>query len=175
MDDPPRLDEGQLYTLAEAARLTGLTVDALRKRIVRRRLASVRSNDGMIRVRLDAAAMATLKDGRDLDIPHSRLSGPTEEQTSLRSRADQAEGAVAGLREALAAAREAHARERERADQAETRASAAAGLAERRGEELTAALVRAAGAEGEIKALREALADARQPFWRRWLGPPAKP
>lgn len=32
------------------------------------------------------------------------------------------------------------------------------------------ARVRAAGAEGEAKALREALVEARRPAWRRWLG-----
>ena len=33
------------------------------------------------------------------------------------------------------------------------------------------AKVAAAAAEGEAKGLREALAEARRPFWRRWLGP----
>jgi hypothetical protein len=28
----------------------------------------------------------------------------------------------------------------------------------------------AASAEGEAKGLREALAEARRPFWRRWFG-----
>lgn len=32
------------------------------------------------------------------------------------------------------------------------------------------ARVRAAQAEGEARALREALEDARRPFWRRWIG-----
>ncbi len=34
-----------------------------------------------------------------------------------------------------------------------------------------AAKVAAAAAEGEAKGLRLALAEARRPFWRRWLGP----
>ncbi len=34
-----------------------------------------------------------------------------------------------------------------------------------------AAKVAAAAAEGEAKGLREALTEARRPFWRRWLGP----
>ncbi len=38
--------------------------------------------------------------------------------------------------------------------------------AEREREE---ARIRAAAAEGEAKGLREALAEARRPFWRRWL------
>jgi hypothetical protein len=31
------------------------------------------------------------------------------------------------------------------------------------------ALIRAAAAEAEAKGLREALAEARRPFWRRWI------
>ena len=37
--------------------------------------------------------------------------------------------------------------------------------------EREAAKVAAAAAEGEAKGLREVLAEARRPFWRRWLGP----
>ena len=36
--------------------------------------------------------------------------------------------------------------------------------------EREAAKVAAASAEGEARGLREALAEARRPFWRRWLG-----
>lgn len=68
-------------------------------------------------------------------------------------------------------------REQQRADQAETRAGhaeeqavAARTLAEQRGTDLTAALVRAAKLEGELEAVREALTEARKSFWRRWLG-----
>lgn len=61
-------------------------------------------------------------------------------------------------------------RERQRADQAETREQETRALADQRGVELTAALVRAARAEGEATALREALTEARRPAWRRWFG-----
>ncbi len=40
----------------------------------------------------------------------------------------------------------------------------------RQGRELTAALLRTAIAETEARTLREALAEARWPAWRRWLG-----
>jgi len=52
---------------------------------------------------------------------------------------------------------------RERAEKAEAERDAA--RAERE-----AAKVAAASAEGEARGLREALAEARRPFWRRWLG-----
>lgn len=31
-------------------------------------------------------------------------------------------------------------------------------------------MIRAAASEAEVKGLREALAEARRPFWRRWIG-----
>ena len=61
-------------------------------------------------------------------------------------------------------------REIRRADQAEAALRELRAVAEQRATDLTAALVRAALAEGEARALREALDDARRPVWRRWLG-----
>jgi hypothetical protein len=43
-------------------------------------------------------------------------------------------------------------------------------MAERRAEELAAERLRATVAAEEAKGLREALAEARRPFWKRWLG-----
>ena len=57
-----------------------------------------------------------------------------------------------------------------RADQAEAALRELRAVAEQRASDLTAALVRAAAAEGEARVLREALDDARRPAWRRWLG-----
>ena len=51
---PDQPIEARLYSLNEAAELTGLTVDALRHRIQRRKLHAIRGNDGLVRVRLDA-------------------------------------------------------------------------------------------------------------------------
>lgn len=59
-----------------------------------------------------------------------------------------------------------------RADRAEVREAESRAMAERQGQELTAALLRTAIAETEARALREALAEARRPVWRRWLGLP---
>ena len=71
---------------------------------------------------------------------------------------------------------EALARERERADRAEARAEraeadavAARSEANRAGQAREEARVQAGAAEGEAKALREALDHARRPFWHRWL------
>lgn len=79
---------------------------------------------------------------------------------------------------------EALIRERQRADVAEARAAhAEAGqvaLQDRLAQverdrdearqEREAARVQAAGSDGEVRVLREALAEARRPAWRRWLG-----
>ena len=54
-------DPSNLYLLTEAAERTGLTVDALRKRIRRGRLETVKGNDGLVRVRLTAADMDSLR------------------------------------------------------------------------------------------------------------------
>ncbi len=79
---------------------------------------------------------------------------------------------------------EALIRERQRADAAEAHATRAeAGQAalqvrleqverdrDQARQEREAARVQAASADGEMRALREALAEARRPAWRRWLG-----
>jgi hypothetical protein len=43
-------DESNLFQLTEAVERTGLTVDALRKRVKRGRLQTVKGNDGLVRV-----------------------------------------------------------------------------------------------------------------------------
>jgi predicted HTH domain antitoxin len=45
------MTETRLATLTEAAEITDLSVDALRQRIKRRKLAAHRGNDGRVRVR----------------------------------------------------------------------------------------------------------------------------
>ena len=73
--------------------------------------------------------------------------------------------------------REALAREQERADYAEARAKlaeadavAARSEAKQADKEREAARIEAAAAIGEAKGLREALAEAKRPAWRRWFG-----
>jgi chromosome segregation ATPase len=160
-------DEAKPYLLTEAASLTGLSVDSLRKRITRKKLRASRSNeDGQWRVWLTDMDVQTAKAGRLADKSSQTMDGqPDESRTikaleaeaaALRERAARAEGESATLRERMEA-------ERARADRAEAEQDAA--RAERE-----AAKVAAASAEGEAKGLREALAEARRPFWRRWLG-----
>ena len=159
MNDQPG-NIGQLYTLAEAASLTGMSVDALRHRVKRRKLQSVRGNDGMTRVRLDDAAVqasqASQAEDNAVSVLHSQLPGHGQTLDALASH-------VASLRERLAMADTMAAELRDRLGRIEQERDA---LRQDRED----ARVRAATAEGEARALREALDDARRPAWRRWLG-----
>jgi chromosome segregation ATPase len=115
-------DQPNLFLLTEAAERTGLTVDALRKRVKRGKLQTVKGNDGLVRVRLTGADMASLRldDGQ-----------PTASHSEEKSRRDSSlEAEVAALRQRV---------EQLQAEREEAR-------------------IRAAYAEGEAKALREAVA-----------------
>jgi hypothetical protein len=113
-------------------------------------------------------------------------------------RAGRAEGEAAALRDAVArevaradqadAARQAAEDERdnlateiikERERRARAEGDAAAARAERdtatadtarERDRAEGALIRASAFEAEVKGLREALEEARRPFWRRWIG-----
>jgi hypothetical protein len=105
------MSEPRLLTLSEAADQTGLTVDALRKRIKRGRLRSFRGNDGLVRVRLSDADMEELK----ADRPSSRPAGQLDEGSAVVS-------ALAAHNETL---REQLMKTEQRADRAEERAEKA--------------------------------------------------
>jgi septal ring factor EnvC (AmiA/AmiB activator) len=155
MDEDPRL-----YTLNEAADVTGLSVDALRQRIRRGKIRAFHSNDdGMVRLRLTKVEIATLAKH-----PHSRLdrrlpSLLPQEESSLKV----LEAAITALREQseraeqrAAAERTERERERERATRAEQRAE----RAEARAEKL----------EAERDSARAELAEWTEggPFARAW-------
>jgi len=153
VDETPRS-----YLLTEAAQLTGLSAEALRKRIRRGSLRGHRSNeDGLWRVWLTSTDVEATK--------AAAASGRTEDKPL--------EGEVAALREALA-------REREGAERLRAERDAALALSARRAEELMQARERAAHAEGVAEARQERIAAAeaelegfrRMPWWRRALFKP---
>ena len=153
-------DEAKPYLLTEASGLTGLSVDALRKRIERKKLRGSRSNeDGQWRVWLTSKDVETARSGRLPDRSGQDADSPPDESRTIKAM----EGEATALREALG-------RERERADQAEAAALDARAEAGKAQGELVALAVRVAVAETKAKGLQEALAEARRPFWRRWLG-----
>jgi hypothetical protein len=78
-------------------------------------------------------------------------------------RPDERDRTIKALEDAAATLRETLERERKASDQVQADAVRERDRAEN-------ALIRAAASEAEVKGLREALAEARRPFWRRWIG-----
>ncbi len=139
------------HTYEEAARLCGVTVETIRQRARRNKLQRGRpTNTGRPTVLLTEQDIAAIAAGRSTSV--------------------QPSGQPSGQPDALAVLTGQLEHERRRADQAAERANRSEALASQRGVELADARVRAARAEGEAAALREALAEARRPAWRRWLG-----
>lgn len=164
--DRPQTAPGQLHDLPSAAKLTGLTVDALRKRARRGRLVQVKGNDGTVRVQLTTADLEAVQRewaSRRPDASSEAPSPPSGQRPvavqpdpALQGQLARAETVVGELQASLA--------------RTQGQAEAAAALAEARRDDVTAALVRAARAEGEAEGLREALREARRPAWRRLFG-----
>lgn len=75
-----------------------------------------------------------------------------------------------GLETVAAIFREERDRLQAERDRLATERDAAQAEAAKLREEREEARIRAAQAESEAKGLREALAEARRPFWRRWIG-----
>ncbi len=162
-------DGTRWMTYAELAAARRITRSSATRLAFRRGWPRKTGNDGQARVAVPTVAQAPPPDATPDDIPGATPvivdvitpvathdNGGGEALTRERQRADHAEV---------------------RADQAEVEATAARDdaaaarvLADQRAADLTAALVRAATAEGEAKGLREALTEARRPAWRRWLG-----
>jgi chromosome segregation ATPase len=166
--------EAKPYLLTEAAELTGLSVDALRKRIERKRLRGSRSNeDGQLRVWLTSKDVETAKAGRfadrfghGSDSPGQRADSPTDESLKVRT-----------LEDSLDAVREDLSRERARVAAAEGEGKALREernrlLRERDAAQAEAAALRAERETARISAARSeaTLEEIRKPWWRRWTG-----
>ena len=91
----PSDEPAGLLTLAEASLATGRSVNALRKLIARGKIQRVRSNDGLVRIRLDPDQIASLQAGA----PASQPAVPLADQASAIK---ALEAAVTALTEALA-------------------------------------------------------------------------
>ncbi|MFC7478476.1 hypothetical protein ACFQS7_29420 [Dankookia sp. GCM10030260] len=159
------MSDQSLYLLTEAAERTGLTVEAIRQRVKRGKLEAVKGNDGLLRVRLTTADLA------GIDRSPTGRTAPTA--TSQEAHDDRLNKALQDAAEARGEA----AALRQRAERAEAEVAAERARAAQAEREREAARIAAAAAEGEVKGLqvavtelREALAEARRPFWRRWLG-----
>src|SRR3954468_20545335 len=162
-------DEAKPYLLTEASGLTGLSVDALRKRIERKRLRGSRSNeDGQWRVWLTSKDVETARAGRAAD-----KSGQAADRVG-RGGASRAEESlkVRTLEDSLDAVREDLSRERAHAAAAEGEGKALREerdrlLRERDAAQVEAAALRAERETARIGAARAeaALEELRRPWW----------
>ena len=134
-------DDSRWMTYAELAMARGIKEPAAVRLVQRRGWERQPGNDGAIRVAVPVPELRPSRTVTPVVAPDITLVGGDSLEREIR-RADQAETALRELR----------------------------AIAEQRALDLTAALVRAATAEGEARVLREALDDARRPAWRRWLG-----
>lgn len=116
-------------------------------------------NDGQARIAVPAAAQVPPPDAAPVITPVALPGGAPGDVEAITPGTVPDNGGA-----------EALTRERQRADRAEVQAAEARTLAEQRGVDLMDAVERAAKAEGQVEGLREALAEARRPAWRRWLG-----
>jgi chromosome segregation ATPase len=105
-------DQSHLLLLTEAAERTGLTVEALRQRIKRKKIRAILGNDRLLRVRLTDAELEALKTGRPTGQPAGQPTGqPVENESTisalhgeiatLRDRVARAEGEARTYREQL--------------------------------------------------------------------------
>ena len=152
-------DQRKRYTLREAAQLTGLSTEALRLRIRRGKLSAEKGNEGL-RVLLTTADIETSVSNQE------RQRNPTD-RTDKPNNLKALTDSVATLTDILQQDRTKLAVEmdelRQRARKAEDAVVAAtATIAEVR---LHEAVLKA-----RLEAAEAALAEARRPFWQRWLG-----
>lgn len=146
MVDQPDGYTDPLYTLAEASRLTGLSIDALRQRVKRNKLEAVRGNDGLVRVRLTTADREAL-----------RLAGTRQPDQPVAGQPDPKDQTIKVLQDNATSLQEALGRERARADQERDRANAATALAGQRADDLRQLGEKLARAEGMAEGLRTAI------------------
>ena len=147
-------DEGRWVSYRELAAARGITLSSAIRLAMRRKWPRRPGNDNKARVAVPLAELTPDHgDNHSVAPPDDAVTEDVAAQLL-----DRIEAIEARLHEALA-------RQVARADQLEAdRAEAQAGREEAR--------VRAAAAEGEARALRDALDHARRPAWRRWLGVP---
>lgn len=169
------MDQGEQWlTYQQAGQRLGISAEAARQRARRlgwRHRASG-TNEGPRRT-LILVPDADLQAAQQPEQEPAHAAGQTGGQTPPQAgQANGSAGEVAALHALADTLREQLAKADARAGAAEEREAAGRAVAERQGRELTAALLRTAIAETEARGLREALAEARRPAWRRWLGMP---
>lgn len=147
-------------SITEAAARLGVSVDSIRRRLRKGELPGVRDNRGQWWLDLPNDMLPSSATPSVDERLASTMLAPAQQPMQLPDTA---------LMDAL---RDRVANVTERLHQAEAQARQAGVERDQARQEREAARVQAATAEGEVKGLREALAEARRPAWRRWLGLP---
>jgi len=140
--------DGIWLTYADLAKVRGIDRASAAKLVLRRKWRRQKDNQGVLRI-----------------LVPSEWADPSQDKSvddTVDSPPDMSQ-AISALEQAVAAASEREKQLRTERDAERARADAAE-------QEREEARVRAAAAEAEAKGLREALAEARRPFWRRWIG-----
>ncbi len=150
--------ETRWLTYAELAEARGVKEPAAVRLVQRRRWERHQGNDGAARIAVPVSELRPSKTAAPAVMVVAPDNGGVEVLHRERQRADQAEARA----------------DRAEAQEAVTRTQLDQVMHERdqARQEREAARVQAASAEGETRALREALAEARRPTWRKWLGLP---
>lgn len=158
-------------TITEAAARLHISPDSIRRRLRKGELTGLRDNRGQwwldlpddmqpeastlsVETRL-ALAMLAPTQYQPMQ-PDADLTRERQLANQAEARADCAEAQEVAIRARL--------------DQVERGRDAALQERDTARQDREDARVRAASAEGEVRALREALDEARRPIWRRWLG-----
>lgn len=165
--DAPRPTTDSLLTLTEAAARTGHTREALRQRVKRGSLQSMKGNDGQVRVHL--RDLGDLPPPGEIGVDPDQANNATTDVTLavLFATVADLQADLGRTRSTLDKAVADHLVD---LGQVQERAAQAITERDQARQEREEARVRAARAEGTASALREALAEARRPFWQRWLG-----
>ena len=166
--------------ITETAARLGVSVDSIRRRIRKGELAAERDNRGQWWIELaDNAAPAVPMQSVDDRIGSASIA-PAQLPMQMPMQpppSDPRDATIEALKGEVSTLREALARERDRVDvvrlegqEARERTDRVMAGRDQVLQEREDARVRAAAAEGELKAVREALAEAQRPAWRRLLG-----
>lgn len=152
-------------SITDAAARLGVSVDTIRRRLRKDELQAVRDNHGQWWLDLpDDIAPEVHRLSVEERLSPAMLAPAQQPMQMPMQVAQEADPAlVDALQERIADLLT-------RLDRAEARETELRTVDERRGRELTAALVRTTMAETEARVLREALVEARRPAWRRLLG-----
>jgi cell division protein FtsB len=153
----------KLFLLTEAAEVTGVTVEALRQRIKRRKLHAVKGNDGLLRVRLTQADIEAIVTGRP-------TGQPVEDSGVIKA----LEAHVQTLREQLDRQRTDHAAEvkllRDDIERARLEADRWRETAERERDNVHALFDRLQEMTERLDWLhQEHRAELKRPWWRRLI------